>query len=98
MPTLFNTHPKKHGQGAFWHVWCVTRPRSLGASFPATELTPHPSAPLSPPSPLVSPRPPRHPHSRKCGNNHGLIRKYHMMLCRRCFRENANAIGFVKYR
>jgi len=27
-----------------------------------------------------------------------LIRKYHMMLCRRCFRENANAIGFRKYR
>ena len=31
------------------------------------------------------------PCSRKCGNNHGLIRKYHMMLCRRCFRENAGA-------
>jgi small subunit ribosomal protein S29e len=31
-------------------------------------------------------------------SNHGLIRKYHMMLCRRCFRENANAIGFRKYR
>jgi len=35
---------------------------------------------------------------RKCGNNHGLIRKYHMMLCRRCFRENAISIGFRKYR
>ncbi len=35
-------------------------------------------------------------YSRKCGNNHGLIRKYHMMLCRRCFRENAVAIGFRK--
>ncbi len=35
---------------------------------------------------------------RKCGNNHGLIRKYHMMLCRRCFRENSVAIGFRKVR
>ena len=33
---------------------------------------------------------------RKCGNVHGLIRKYHMMLCRRCFRENAGEIGFHK--
>jgi small subunit ribosomal protein S29e len=56
MPSLFNTHPKAYGQGAFWHV------------------------------------------CRKCGNNHGLVRKYHMMLCRRCFRENAVAIGFRKFR
>lgn len=34
--------------------------------------------------------------SRRCGNHHGLIRKYHMMLCRRCFRDNAAAIGFTK--
>ena len=36
--------------------------------------------------------------SRRCGNHHGLIRKYHMMLCRRCFRDNAAAIGFTKVR
>lgn len=36
--------------------------------------------------------------SRKCNNNHGLIRKYNMMLCRRCFRENATQIGFIKVR
>lgn len=42
---------------------------------------------------LTTPPPPR---SRKCGNNHGLVRKYHMMLCRRCFRENADNIGFTK--
>jgi len=28
----------------------------------------------------------------------GMIRQYEMMLCRRCFRENRVAIGFVKYR
>lgn len=39
---------------------------------------------------------PLEPCSRKCGNNHGLIRKYHMNLCRRCFREAAGAIGFTK--
>ena len=42
------------------------------------------------------PSPYHPPRSRKCGNNHGLIRKYSMNLCRRCFREAANMIGFVK--
>jgi len=35
---------------------------------------------------------------RRCGNHHGLIRKYHMMLCRRCFGDLAGAIGFAKFR
>jgi small subunit ribosomal protein S29e len=35
---------------------------------------------------------------RRCGNGHGIIRKYSMMLCRRCFRENCVAIGFQKVR
>jgi small subunit ribosomal protein S29e len=30
--------------------------------------------------------------------NLGLIRKYDIMLCRQAFRENADQIGFVKYR
>jgi small subunit ribosomal protein S29e len=34
---------------------------------------------------------------RKCGRHGGLIRKYHMMLCRQCFREKAIEIGFKKY-
>jgi small subunit ribosomal protein S29e len=33
---------------------------------------------------------------RQCGNNKGLIRKYGLMMCRRCFREKANEIGFFK--
>lgn len=37
-------------------------------------------------------------HSRRCGNNHGLIRKYGLMMCRRCFRERAEEIGFLKMR
>ena len=34
--------------------------------------------------------------SRACSNKHGIIRKYNIMLCRQCFRENANKIGFKK--
>ncbi len=35
---------------------------------------------------------------RVCRNTHGLIRKYDLNVCRRCFRENADNLGFVKYR
>lgn len=41
------------------------------------------------------------PDSRKCRvckNTHGMIRKYDINMCRRCFREQAPLIGFVKYR
>ena len=34
---------------------------------------------------------------RVCGTTRGVIRKYGLMMCRRCFREKAVAIGFVKY-
>ncbi|PIT85413.1 30S ribosomal protein S14 [Candidatus Micrarchaeota archaeon CG10_big_fil_rev_8_21_14_0_10_59_7] len=34
---------------------------------------------------------------RMCGNARGLIRKYGMYVCRKCFRENAEKIGFRKY-
>ena len=33
---------------------------------------------------------------RNCKTHRGLIRKYDLMLCRRCFRENAKEIGFTK--
>ncbi|EER14237.1 40S ribosomal protein S29, putative [Perkinsus marinus ATCC 50983] len=33
---------------------------------------------------------------RVCSNQHGLIRKYGLMMCRQCFREKANDIGFHK--
>ena len=33
---------------------------------------------------------------RVCGAHQGLIRKYAMMICRRCFRDNADKIGFKK--
>ncbi|KAL0925998.1 hypothetical protein M5K25_004378 [Dendrobium thyrsiflorum] len=36
--------------------------------------------------------------NRVCGNSHGLIRKYGLMCCRQCFRNNAKEIGFIKYR
>jgi len=35
---------------------------------------------------------------RVCNNSHGLVRKYGLNLCRRCFREYANDIGFKKFR
>ncbi len=34
---------------------------------------------------------------RFCGNSKGLIRKYALFVCRRCFREKAQEIGFKKY-
>lgn len=33
---------------------------------------------------------------RVCHARRGLIRKYHLDICRRCFREQAKFIGFVK--
>jgi len=36
------------------------------------------------------------PFSRVCNNTRGLIRKYHLDMCRRCFREYATDIGFRK--
>jgi ribosomal protein S14 len=34
---------------------------------------------------------------RVCGTVRGLIRKYRLYVCRRCFRELAENIGFRKY-
>ncbi len=34
---------------------------------------------------------------RKCGRTGGVIRKYDLMYCRQCFREEAGNIGFKKY-
>jgi len=33
-----------------------------------------------------------------CGTNKGLIHKYGLNICRRCFREVAESIGFKKLR
>ena len=35
---------------------------------------------------------------RVCGNRRGIVRKYDMNLCRRCFREQTTMIGFTKTR
>ena len=34
---------------------------------------------------------------RFCGGPRGLIRKYGLYTCRKCFRERAIALGFKKY-
>jgi ribosomal protein S14 len=34
---------------------------------------------------------------RKCGRTGGLIRKYGLLYCRQCFREDAEKLGFRKY-
>eukprot|EP01038_Epipyxis_sp_PR26KG_P004691 gene4691-6588_t len=34
---------------------------------------------------------------RVCANHYAIIRKYHLDMCRQCFRERAIDIGFVKY-
>ena len=33
-------------------------------------------------------------YCRVCRNTHGLIQKYGLNICRRCFRERANLLGF----
>ena len=33
----------------------------------------------------------------RCGTREAIIRKYGLMLCRRCFREVAPQLGFKKY-
>ncbi|AAK39656.1 40S ribosomal protein S29A (nucleomorph) [Guillardia theta] len=35
---------------------------------------------------------------RICGNRSGLIRKYGLSICRQCFREKSQNLGFDKYR
>ncbi|KAK0556363.1 40S ribosomal protein S29 [Tilletia horrida] len=37
-------------------------------------------------------------HCRVCGNQGGIIRKYGLDICRQCFREKSDSIGFAKYR
>ncbi|MCD1293499.1 30S ribosomal protein S14 [Methanocella sp. CWC-04] len=34
---------------------------------------------------------------RRCGRKQGLIRKYGVYVCRQCFREIAQDMGFQKY-
>ena len=34
---------------------------------------------------------------RVCQKRRGVIRSYGIMMCRRCFRERADKLGFVKY-
>ena len=35
---------------------------------------------------------------RLCNNTHAMINKYGLSMCRKCFREQAPLIGFIKYR
>ena len=34
---------------------------------------------------------------KRCGTSRGLIRKYGLNICRRCFREMAEELGFRKF-
>ncbi|MEM1544962.1 MAG: 30S ribosomal protein S14 [Candidatus Methanomethylicia archaeon] len=34
---------------------------------------------------------------RRCGTYEAIIQKYGLLICRRCFREVAEKIGFKKY-
>ncbi|MFX0198178.1 MAG: 30S ribosomal protein S14 [Candidatus Hodarchaeota archaeon] len=34
---------------------------------------------------------------RRCGTTRGLIRRYGLNVCRRCFREIARKLGFTKF-
>ena len=35
---------------------------------------------------------------RLCNNTHAMVNKYGISMCRKCFREQAPLIGFIKYR
>ncbi len=37
------------------------------------------------------------PKCRICGSRSGVIIKYGVNMCRRCFKENAERLGFKKY-
>ena len=37
-------------------------------------------------------------YSRVCSSQTGIIRKYHIFMCRQCFRDQAHLIGFRKVR
>jgi ribosomal protein S14 len=39
----------------------------------------------------------RHRECRICGGRAGLIRKYGLHICRRCFKDVAERIGFKKF-
>jgi len=39
----------------------------------------------------------REQRCRVCGNNRGMVHKYGLNMCRKCFREHAESIGFEKY-
>jgi len=34
---------------------------------------------------------------RICGTRQAVIRKYKLLVCRRCFKEIANSLGFQKF-
>jgi ribosomal protein S14 len=34
---------------------------------------------------------------RFCGSQRGLIKKYNLYICRRCFKDYAEDLGFKKY-
>ena len=48
------------------------------------------------PTPRAREHPVCLPRSRVCSNGHAIIRKYGLNICRQCFREYANDIGFIK--
>ena len=39
----------------------------------------------------------REVNCKVCGSRRGVIRKYGMQICRRCFKERAPKMGFKKY-
>ena len=34
---------------------------------------------------------------RRCGNDKGMVRKYNLDICRRCFKDIALGLGFQKF-
>ncbi len=39
----------------------------------------------------------RKPRCKMCGSQKAMISKYKLGICRRCFKQNAEKLGFKKY-
>lgn len=81
---IWYSHPRRYGQGSrSWQVENLSVSMKLTLIFLVGQSTCFLETYYS-------------YFSRACSNRHGLIRKYGLNICRQCFREYANDIGFKK--
>jgi len=98
MPSIWGTHHKENSKGArHWYAYACAehyppfraRRLALACEIDGVLTAVRTLSLTGPVLPLLC--------SRICHSLRGLIRKYDLDICRRCFREYAKDIGFVKY-